>query len=202
MKRNIIEWAVLGVSVLAIAALVVTLVIEGLGETYEVVNTNIKRWSVGSPIQAPLDGLLDLIRANGLRAEDVKKLVVRVAHQGANTVNNRDMPDICLQHMCAVMLIDGIVTFAARCHACGLDFSAFNVGDGPAAFLVLIVGALITGLAIALELAVGPPVWVHILLWLPLTLGAVLLSLRAAKAALIALEYRHSAGEGRIEGRR
>jgi 2-methylcitrate dehydratase PrpD len=85
--------------------------IQGLGETYEVVNTNIKRWSVGSPIQAPLDGLLELIRTHGLKADDVKKLVVRLAHQGANTVNNRDMPDICLQHMCAVMLIDGIVTF-------------------------------------------------------------------------------------------
>src|SRR5215210_5489104 len=85
--------------------------IEELGTRFEVVNTNIKRWSVGSPIQAPLDGLLDLIRANTIRADDVKKLVVRVSHQGANTVNNRDMPDICLQHMCAVMLIDGIVTF-------------------------------------------------------------------------------------------
>jgi 2-methylcitrate dehydratase PrpD len=74
-------------------------------------NTNIKRWSVGSPIQAPLDGLLEMVRSNKIKADDVKKLVVRVAHQGANTVNNRDMPDICLQHMCAVMLIDGIVTF-------------------------------------------------------------------------------------------
>ena len=74
-------------------------------------NTNIKRWSVGSPIQAPLDALLDLIRQNDIKADDVKKLVVRVAHQGANTVNNRDMPDICMQHMCAVMLLDGIVTF-------------------------------------------------------------------------------------------
>ncbi len=85
--------------------------IQDLGVVFEVMNTNIKRWSVGSPIQAPLDGLLDMIRANSIRADDVKKLVVRVAHQGANTVNNRDMPDICLQHMCAVMLIDGIVTF-------------------------------------------------------------------------------------------
>ena len=74
-------------------------------------NTNIKRWSVGSPIQAPLDALLDLIRAHDIKADDVEKLVVRVAHQGANTVDNRDMPDICMQHMCAVMLIDGIVTF-------------------------------------------------------------------------------------------
>jgi 2-methylcitrate dehydratase PrpD len=85
--------------------------VQDLGVVFEIMNTNIKRWSVGSPIQAPLDGLLDMIRANGIKAEDVKKLVVRVAHQGANTVNNRDMPDICLQHLCAVMLIDGIVTF-------------------------------------------------------------------------------------------
>ena len=76
-------------------------------------NTNIKRWSVGSPIQAPLDSLLDLIREHQIKAEDVEKVVVRVAHQGANTVDNRDMPDICMQHMCAVMLLDGTVTFAS-----------------------------------------------------------------------------------------
>ncbi|MGZ5094647.1 MAG: MmgE/PrpD family protein [Burkholderiales bacterium] len=85
--------------------------IEELGTRFEIMNTNIKRWSVGSPIQAPLDGLLDLMRTHDIKADDVQKLVVRVAHQGANTVNNRDMPDICMQHMCAVMLIDGIVTF-------------------------------------------------------------------------------------------
>lgn len=85
--------------------------IRGLGKTYEIMNTNIKRWSVGSPIQAPLDALLDLIRANKLKAQDVASVVVRVAHQGANTTDNRNMPDICMQHMCAVMLIDGIVTF-------------------------------------------------------------------------------------------
>ena len=86
-------------------------VAQGLGATYEIMNTNIKRWSVGSPIQAPLDSLLDLIRAHGIRAADVEKLTVRVARQGANTTDNRAMPDICMQHMCAVMLIDGIVTF-------------------------------------------------------------------------------------------
>ncbi|MBI3937431.1 MAG: MmgE/PrpD family protein [Betaproteobacteria bacterium] len=86
---------------------------RGLGETYEIVNTNIKRWSVGSPMQAPLDSLLELIRAHGLRADDVEKVVVRVSHQGANTTDNRAMPDICMQHMCAVMLLDGMVTFAS-----------------------------------------------------------------------------------------
>ena len=87
--------------------------VQGLGSTYEIMNTNIKRWSVGSPIQAPLDSLLDLIRAHGIRAGDVEKLTVRVAKQGANTTDNRTMPDICMQHMCAVMLLDGIVTFAS-----------------------------------------------------------------------------------------
>jgi 2-methylcitrate dehydratase PrpD len=85
--------------------------VEGLGTTFEIMNTNIKRWSVGSPIQAPLDSLLDLIRAHGIKAGDVEKLTVRVAHQGANTTDNRSMPDINMQHMCAVMLLDGIVTF-------------------------------------------------------------------------------------------
>ena len=85
--------------------------ISGLGTTYEIMNTNIKRWSVGSPIQAPLDSLLALIEQERIGADDVEKLVVRVARQGANTVDNRNMPDICLQHMCAVMLLDGTVTF-------------------------------------------------------------------------------------------
>jgi 2-methylcitrate dehydratase PrpD len=84
---------------------------QELGSTYEIMNTNIKRWSVGSPIQAPLDALLELIRTHGIKPDQVDKVVVRVAHQGANTTDNRHMPDICMQHMCAVMLIDGIVTF-------------------------------------------------------------------------------------------
>jgi 2-methylcitrate dehydratase PrpD len=82
-----------------------------LGKTYEIMRTNIKRWSVGSPIQAPLDSLYELIRAHGIKPGEVEKLTVRVSTQGADTTDNRDMPDICMQHMCAVMLLDGIVTF-------------------------------------------------------------------------------------------
>jgi 2-methylcitrate dehydratase PrpD len=82
--------------------------VEGLGEVYEIMNTNIKRWSVGSPIQAPLDALSLLLP---FKAEDVEKIIIRVAHQGANTTNNRDMPDICMQHLCAVMVLDGTVSF-------------------------------------------------------------------------------------------
>lgn len=82
-----------------------------LGKRYEIMRTNIKRWTVGSPIQAPLDSLLELIRAHHITADDVEKLVVRVSTTGANTVGDREMPDICMQHMCAVMLLDGIATF-------------------------------------------------------------------------------------------
>jgi 2-methylcitrate dehydratase PrpD len=85
------------------------MLVEGLGERYEIMHTNIKRWSVGSPIQAPLDALSLLLK--DFKADEVEKVVVRVAHQGANTTNNRDMPDICMQHLCAVMILDGTVSF-------------------------------------------------------------------------------------------
>jgi len=88
-----------------------SLLTRGLGSDYEIMRTNIKRWTVGSPIQAPLDSLLELIRAHDIKANDVEKLVVRVSITGANTVGDREMPDICMQHMCAVMLLDGIATF-------------------------------------------------------------------------------------------
>lgn len=87
------------------------------------------------------------------------------------------------------------IAFADRCDACELDFGQFNVGDGPAAFLTLLIGALITGLAIWLELTVHPPFWVHAVLWIPLTAAAVVFGLRIAKSALLASEYRNRAKE-------
>lgn len=98
-------------------------------------------------------------------------------------------------------LFQGLIRFAPACRACGLDFTQFNVGDGPAAFLTLIIGTVVTIAAVLTELAFAPPVWVHLLLWGPLTLGLVLVTLRFAKAALLALEYRNQAREGRIDRR-
>ncbi|MBR0552494.1 DUF983 domain-containing protein [Stakelama marina] len=95
-------------------------------------------------------------------------------------------------------LFAGVVRFAPKCRACGLDFERFNVGDGPAAFLTLGIGAIITILAVWVELAFEPPIWVHIILWVPLTLAGVLGALRLAKGMLITLEYRNAAREGRI----
>jgi 2-methylcitrate dehydratase PrpD len=87
--------------------------VEALGERYEVVNTNIKRWAVGSPIQAALDSLSALITEHQLRPNDVEKVTVTIHKTGAATVNDRSMPDINLQHLMALMLLDGTVTFAA-----------------------------------------------------------------------------------------
>ncbi|MGB3378582.1 MAG: DUF983 domain-containing protein [Allopontixanthobacter sediminis] len=92
-------------------------------------------------------------------------------------------------------LFAGLTRFADHCRTCSLDFSKFNVGDGPAAFLILIIGALIVGLAMWLQLSYEPPVWVHVLLWVPLTTALVIFGLRAAKAALVFAEYRNHAGE-------
>lgn len=112
---------------------------------------------------------------------------------------------VALQGLCprcgSRTLFRSFTQFADRCGVCGLDLSSFNVGDGPAAFLTLIIGAVIVALAITVELSFSPPYWVHIILWLPLTAAAVVGSLRLAKGALISLEYRNAAAEGRIKDR-
>ena len=99
----------------------------------------------------------------------------------------------------APTLFAGWIKFAERCRACGLDLAQFNVGDGPAAFLTLILGTIVVALAIALELTLHPPLWVHMLIWIPVTLAGVVASLRLAKGALLAAEYRNAAREGRID---
>lgn len=98
----------------------------------------------------------------------------------------------------AATLFYGPVHFADRCEACGLDYASFNVGDGPAAFLTLIIGALVVGLAMAVELTIRPPFWVHVLLWVPFTAAAVVFGLRVAKGVLLSLEYRNAAREGKL----
>jgi uncharacterized protein (DUF983 family) len=98
-------------------------------------------------------------------------------------------------------LFAGTARFADRCSVCGLDFSSFNVGDGPAAFLTLILGTIVVALAIIVELTFHPPLWVHMLIWIPFTAVLVLGSLRLAKGALMAAEYRNAAREGRIDSR-
>ncbi|MBI2294547.1 MAG: MmgE/PrpD family protein [Betaproteobacteria bacterium] len=87
--------------------------IRGLGRDYEILRGGIKRWPVGGPIQGPLHVLRELIQQHGFKAEDVAKLVARMPDKELEIVNKRDMPDISVQHLLAVMLLDGNVTFAS-----------------------------------------------------------------------------------------
>jgi uncharacterized protein (DUF983 family) len=85
-----------------------------------------------------------------------------------------------------------------KCDRCGLSYAFADSGDGPAVFAIFILGFLVLGGALLVEFRLGPPVWVHILLWGLLTPLLALLLLRILKATLIALQYKHSAGEGRL----
>src|SRR6266699_3064204 len=87
--------------------------IDQLGQVYGVTETTLKKWTTGGPIQAPLDAMENLYKRQPFQADQVKQVVVRVATSAAYTVNNRDMPDISLQHLVAVMLLDKTVSFHA-----------------------------------------------------------------------------------------
>ena len=87
--------------------------VEKLGERYEIAQTDIKKWTVGSPIQGPLDAVQAIRGKRPFEADEVKRVTVRLAPPVAAIVDNRDIPDICLQHMIAVMLLDKTVSFHA-----------------------------------------------------------------------------------------
>jgi 2-methylcitrate dehydratase PrpD len=87
--------------------------IDGLGERYEVTRTDVKKWTVGTPIQAPLDAIVNLRARRPFTADEVQRVVVNLAPNVGAIVDNRDIPDICLQHMVAVMLLDRTASFAA-----------------------------------------------------------------------------------------
>ena len=94
-------------------------------------------------------------------------------------------------------LFDGWVRFAPKCRACGLDFSGFNVGGGPAAFLIFFVGTITVAGALLLDAAAEPPWYVH-LVWIPVAAALTIFGLRFSKGWLLAQEYKHRAREGRI----
>ena len=98
-------------------------------------------------------------------------------------------------------LFNGYLKVAERCERCGLDFAFASSGDGPAVFIILIVGFIVTGAALLVEVTYQPPLWLHAALWLPLGLGLPLLLLRPFKATLVALQYHFKAEEGRSPDR-
>ncbi|MEI9992314.1 MAG: DUF983 domain-containing protein [Rhizomicrobium sp.] len=97
-------------------------------------------------------------------------------------------------------LFDGYLSIAPACTVCGQDFKAFDVGDGAAALVILVVGAIVCGLALWTEFTFQPPLWVHAVLWAPVIAVLTIVFLRLTKSTLLVLQYRHKAGEGRLEG--
>ena len=95
-------------------------------------------------------------------------------------------------------LFRGFLNVAPACGACGLDYSRFEAGDGPAVFVILIVGAIVAGGALLTEVWFHPPYWVHAVIWFPAVVLLSLGMLRPLKAGLIVLQYKHRAEEGRL----
>jgi uncharacterized protein (DUF983 family) len=99
-------------------------------------------------------------------------------------------------------LFDGLLKVAPRCGVCRLDYSFADAGDGPAVFVILIIGFIVVGLALWMEVTINPPLWLHFLLWIPLILVLCLTALRLIKGVLITLQYSNKAAEGRLDGPR
>ena len=91
-------------------------------------------------------------------------------------------------------LFEGFLTVRPRCASCGFDLSRADSGDGPAVFVILVAGAIVGFLALLVTIAFRPPTWVHLILWLPLTVVVCLALLRPFKGVLVALQFRHGAG--------
>ena len=88
-------------------------------------------------------------------------------------------------------LFDGYLSVAQRCPRCDLDFAGVDSADGPAVFVILILGLLVAGAALLVEVTFQPPYWLHMLLWLPSILFGALAMLRPFKSTLIALQFKY-----------
>jgi uncharacterized protein (DUF983 family) len=86
-------------------------------------------------------------------------------------------------------LFSGYLKVAPECEACGLDYDFADSGDGPAVFIILFVGMIIMVLALLTEIRLHPPMWVHLLLWIPLAVGLSLAILRPLKGFMIAHQW-------------
>ncbi|MFC3208614.1 DUF983 domain-containing protein [Aquamicrobium soli] len=96
-------------------------------------------------------------------------------------------------------LFSGFLTVGKSCENCGLDYSYADAGDGPAVFAILIIGFIMVGLALWTEVNLNPPLWVHFVVWLPLTVVLALTALRLIKGVLLTLQFARQAAEGRLD---
>ena len=96
-------------------------------------------------------------------------------------------------------LFSGFLAVGRCCANCGLDYSFADAGDGPAVFVILIIGFVVVGLALWMEVSLDPPLWLHFILWIPLALVLSLTALRLMKGVLITLQYRNKAQPGQLD---
>jgi uncharacterized protein (DUF983 family) len=92
-------------------------------------------------------------------------------------------------------LFAGLLTVRERCAVCDLDLREHDTGDGPASLVIFVLGAVVVGLAFWVEFRFAPPIWVHAVLWPPITVVLAIALMRPLKAALVALQFRHRASE-------
>jgi uncharacterized protein (DUF983 family) len=94
-------------------------------------------------------------------------------------------------------LFEGFLRVSPKCEACGFDLRAADSGDGPAVFVILIGGFVVAFAALFTEIAYRPPIWLHLVLWLPLTVVVCLALLRPFKGAMLAAQFMNKASEAR-----
>jgi uncharacterized protein (DUF983 family) len=92
-------------------------------------------------------------------------------------------------------LFTGLLAVRERCPVCDLDLRQNDTGDGPAVAVMLLLGAIIVGLAFWVDVRFNPPLWLHAIIWPVVTLPLAILMMRPLKAALVALQYRHRSSE-------
>lgn len=98
-------------------------------------------------------------------------------------------------------IMTGMITLKDRCAACELDISQFEVGDGPAIFVIMIANFLVMGMALWVEFTFEPPLWLHAILWLPVIAAICILCIRVFKAMLLAQQYQKNASQGMLDDR-
>jgi uncharacterized protein (DUF983 family) len=96
-------------------------------------------------------------------------------------------------------LFQGFLKVRPKCEVCGLDLAFADAGDGPAFFVMSIVGIVVVALALWVEFTYSPPIWLHLVMWCTLSIVMSLALVRPLKGVLVALQYHHKAEEGRIQ---
>ncbi|HLM38369.1 MAG TPA: DUF983 domain-containing protein [Microvirga sp.] len=96
-------------------------------------------------------------------------------------------------------MFQGFLAVRPRCEVCGLDLAFADAGDGPAFFVMSIVGIVVVALALWVEFTYEPRIWVHLVMWFSLTAVLSLAMVRPLKGVMVALQYHHKAEEGRLQ---